>query len=135
MQIRHPIGYTIAASILALGGCAAQPHTYKAITVGMKPIPKSEAPHYPKPALGEGAEGNITLCFTVNPDGSPSNVHVARKRIWTTSGKRPSDASKQALEKTAIDILNDWVFKPRHVDGKPVKTPAVCQVIGFRLFH
>ena len=135
MNRRHLIGWAIATSLLIFGGCATQPHTTTAITVGMKPVPRSKTPLYPKLALDDNAEGNVTLCFTVSPDGSPSDVQVSKTDIWTTSGKASSTAAKQALEQSAIEVLHEWIFKPNLVDGKPAKTSKVCQVIGFKLFH
>jgi len=77
------------------------------------PIVRVE-PQWPREALIEGTSGYVVLEFTVMEDGSvePGSIKVTESRparLFDSSAKR---------------AVARWKFKPRIVDGKPVKRPA-----------
>jgi protein TonB len=77
-------------------------------------------PKYPRKAARQGLEGWVKLEFTVLEDGTVSNVKVL-------------DASpKRVFNKSAKRAILRWKFKPRIVNGSPVKQQAV-QTIEFKL--
>lgn len=78
------------------------------------------APQYPRHAARKGIEGWVKVEFTILEDGSVSDVSVV-------------DAEpKRIFDREAIRAVMRWKFKPKVVDGKPVKRRA-NQVIGFKL--
>jgi len=85
------------------------------------PIVRIE-PQWPREALVQGISGFVRLSFTVMEDGTvePGSVEVVDSkppRLFDSAAKR---------------AVTRWKFKPRIVDGKPVKRPAE-QTITFSL--
>ncbi|WP_455220492.1 energy transducer TonB [Kaarinaea lacus] len=77
-------------------------------------------PDYPRKAARQSIEGWVKLAFTVLEDGSVSDIKVL-------------DASpKRIFNKAAKRAIMRWKFKPRVVNGQPVKQQAV-QIIEFKL--
>lgn len=85
------------------------------------PIVRIE-PQFPREALIEGISGHVVLSFTVMEDGSvePGSVKV-------TESKPP-----RLFDSAAMRAVSRWKFKPRIVDGKPVRRPAT-QRLDFNL--
>jgi protein TonB len=78
------------------------------------------APQYPRKAALKGIEGWVKLEFTVLEDGSvvdPVVLDAKPGRIFN---------------RAAIKAILRWKFRPRQVDGKPVKRRA-SQTIDFKL--
>jgi len=122
-------------------GCTTSPNTQAANSSATSstsrksytPVPgRRIAPLYPPRAQYEGVQGDVRLCFTVDPDGSVENIHVVKTKLWTSTSKNPSIQAKRELEAAAIDTLRQWRFKPQRVDGKAIKSVA-CQDIKFRI--
>lgn len=77
-------------------------------------------PQYPRQALMEGIEGWVKLEFTITEDGAVSDVVVI-------------DADPPRIfDRNAIRAVLRWKFKPRIVDGKPIRRRG-SQVIEFLL--
>ena len=77
-------------------------------------------PEYPRKAARQGIEGWVKLEFTVLEDGTVSDIKIL-------------DASpKRVFNKSAKRAITRFKFKPRVVNGKPVKQKAI-QVIEFKL--
>ena len=73
---------------------------------------------YPEIAKENGVQGRVTLQFTVNPDGSVSNVKVLR-------------GVDSSLDKEAVRVVTmspKWT-SPGKIDGKPVKVTYTFPVI------
>lgn len=73
---------------------------------------------YPEIAKENGVQGRVTLQFTVNPDGSVSNVKVLR-------------GVDSSLDKEAVRVVTmspKWT-SPGKIDGKPVKVTYSFPVI------
>jgi periplasmic protein TonB len=95
---------------------------------GMGPIENSEAipvftlaPQYPRVALVDGKEGWVELSFTINPDGTVSEPTVIDSK------------PKRIFDRAALKAIKRWKFKPKMVDGKPVRTSATRYRIDFTL--
>jgi|SRR5579862_4464853 len=66
---------------------------------------------YPAIAQRLNQQGTTTLRFTVNTDGSVSNVDVA------------NSSGHDALDRAAIRCASSWRYKPALVGGQPVSAP------------
>ena len=79
-------------------------------------------PQFPREALINGISGYVRVSFTVMEDGSvePGSVKVVE-------AKPP-----RLFDSAAQRAVARWKFKPRIVDGRPVKRPAE-QTINFNL--
>jgi len=77
-------------------------------------------PMYPRKAAVKGIEGWVKLEFTVNQDGTVSDVKVL--------GAKP----RRMFDRAAVKSILRWKFKPRIVSGKAVASRAT-QIIEFRL--
>lgn len=78
------------------------------------------APRYPRRALLEGTEGWVQVEFTITPDGRVADPVVV------------SAEPRGIFDRSAIQAILRWKFKPRYVDGQAI-TRRASQVIDFRL--
>lgn len=85
------------------------------------PIVRIE-PQWPREALIEGISGYVRIAFTVMEDGS----------VEPGSAKVIESKPPRLFDSAAIRAVSRWKFKPRIVDGKPVRRPAE-QTISFNL--
>jgi protein TonB len=75
---------------------------------------------YPLEAARNGEQGWVDVAFTVNPDGSVSDVHV-------------TDAEpRRVFDRAAIDAVSRWRFKPALINGAPTAV-VVKRRIEFKL--
>jgi protein TonB len=81
---------------------------------------KAVSPHYPAGALRSRRQGWVIVAFTVDTDGTTSNVHVA-------------DAQpRRVFDRAAMDAVDRYQFKPAMKNGVPV-TSSRTQRIEFKL--
>lgn len=85
------------------------------------PIVRIE-PNFPREALLNGVSGHVVVSFTIMEDGS---VEPGSARVTESSPPRMFD-------REAIRAIARWKFKPRVIDGRPVKRPAT-QRLDFKL--
>lgn len=77
-------------------------------------------PQYPREAARGKIEGYVKVAFTVLEDGSVTDIEVV-------------DAEpRRIFNRAAVRAISKWKFKPRIVDGKPVKRRAT-QTLKFTL--
>lgn len=81
---------------------------------------KSVNPRYPTQAQRSRVEGYVVVSFTVEPDGSTSNIRV-------------TDAQpRHVFERAATDAVERWQFTPATRGGVPVAS-VLSNRINFRL--
>ncbi len=81
---------------------------------------RMDPPDYPREAAIAHKTGSVTVRFTVNTDGTTSDVRVLRAQ------------PRKLFDKAAIRAVMHWRFKPYAVDGKP-QPREVEQTIVFDL--
>ena len=77
-------------------------------------------PNYPQRALAAGIEGEVTLAFTITPDGRVENLRVTHAQ------------PKGVFEREARRAASRWRFAPRRENGQPVAREAT-KTLYFRL--
>jgi protein TonB len=84
------------------------------------PIVRIE-PKYPVQAARDGKEGWVILSFTIDELGGVTDVDVI-------------DADpKRVFDREAKRALRKWKYKPKVVDGKPVKQTGQQVQLDFKL--
>ncbi|WP_297927255.1 energy transducer TonB [Metallibacterium sp.] len=71
---------------------------------------------YPLRAARRGEQGWVDVEFTVNPDGSVSNVHVTDSK------------PRYVFDRAAIDAVSRWRFKPALINGRPAAVVLKRQI-------
>ncbi len=84
------------------------------------PIVRIE-PKYPIQAARDGKEGWVRLSFTINEIGGVEDVEVLE-----------SDP-KRVFDKEAKRALRKWKYKPKVVDGKPMRQPGLTVQLDFKM--
>ncbi|MGL4475684.1 MAG: energy transducer TonB [Shewanella sp.] len=78
-------------------------------------------PQWPVQALRDGKEGFVQLSFTINELGGVEDIEIMNaepKRLFDREAKR---------------ALSKWKYKPKIVDGKPMKQPGMTVQLDFKL--
>ena len=98
----------IFAAALALSACRATPK--ECTPKDIRPAKELRQPsvQYPPTSRDDGEEGTVTLRFIVQPDGSISDIRIAR-----SSGHRRLDTAAQKA-------LRNTKFQPATCHGKPI---------------
>ena len=76
---------------------------------------------YPVSAQRRGIEGNVTIEYVVGIDGRVASAHIVES-------KPPG-----RFDKSALDYVNSFVFKPHRQNGTPVEVKGIIAEIPFRL--
>lgn len=76
-------------------------------------------PEYPAAALAKHTQGTVTVAFTIQPDGSTSDIHVV-------DSQPPG-----VFDRAATEAVKKWRFNPATADGTPVSSHAT-QTLVFR---
>ena len=76
---------------------------------------------YPLSAMRRGIEGNVTIEYVVGIDGRIASAHIV-------DSKPP-----RRFDKSALDYVNAFVFKPYRQNGTPVEVKGIIVEIPFRL--
>lgn len=90
---------------------------FQTVTGGMKPPKAISAPDPKYPDLPEDAEprGTVVMLIGVNAKGHVAAVHVLR-------------SDEAAFEKTAVETVKKWKFKPAEKDGHPVPVQVTVEM-------
>jgi len=84
------------------------------------PIVRIE-PRYPIQAARDGKEGWVKLSFTINEIGGVEDVKVMEAK------------PKRVFNKEARRALRKWKYKPKIVDGKPMKQAGLTVQLDFKM--
>jgi TonB family protein len=87
--------------------------------VTMPKVLHKQEPQYTQAAKDAGIEGTVTLYIEVEPDGRAHHSRIEH-------------SLHPDLDKSALDALSNWRFKPATKDGKPITVHATVEV-NFRL--
>lgn len=79
-------------------------------------------PEYPRGAWMNKLEGDVTLEFTVNAEGTVENIKVI-------------NSSNPLFDLAAIDAVSRFKFAPAHADNKAAATTGVRERFQFRLLN
>jgi periplasmic protein TonB len=79
------------------------------------------APQYPRRAADLGLEGFVILEFTVTREGTVRDPRVLQ-------------SSHELFDRSAIDAVLRFRYRPRVIDGEPVEVPGVRFRITFELW-
>jgi len=74
------------------------------------PIVRVE-PIYPRRAQSRGLKGNCIMTFTVNKLGLVADA--------------TAECTSTVFERSSLNAVAKWKFKPRVVDGEPIDSPGV----------
>ena len=98
----------IFAAALALSACRATPK--ECTPKDIRPPKELRRPsvQYPPASQNEGEEGTVTLLLAVQPDGSISDIRIARSSGY------------QRLDAAAVRSLRQAKFQPATCHGKPI---------------
>lgn len=77
-------------------------------------------PVYPRRAQSRGLEGYCILELTVTPLGTTADVRVI-------------ECSSSLFERSSIQAVQKFKYKPRVVDGKPIATPGVRYKMTYQI--
>jgi TonB family protein len=90
---------------------------FQPISKGIKPPKAISAPDPKYPDLPQDAEpiGTVVMLIGVNAKGHVGPVHVLR-------------SDEQAFEKTAVETVKKWKFKPAQKDGHPVPVQLTVEM-------
>ncbi len=77
-------------------------------------------PRYPRKAAMKGIQGWVEVAFTILENGTVKDVAVVKAK------------PRRIFNKAAVRAIQQWKFKPRVIDGKPVQRRAT-QIIDFNL--
>jgi periplasmic protein TonB len=80
------------------------------------------APQYPRRAADLGLEGFVILEFTVTREGTVRDPRVLQ-------------SSHEIFDRSAIDAVLRFRYRPRVIDGEPVEVPGVRFRITFELWN
>lgn len=99
-------GIGMAPLAVAADRAASAPINYE---TRAQPIDRTK-PRYPFRARQSGLEGWVQFNYTVEADGTLSNVEIL------------SASPKRTFEKEALRAFQKWSFKPATIDGVPVRS-------------
>lgn len=62
---------------------------------------------YPSPSRLDEKRGMVAVSLDITQEGIPENLHAEK-------------STNSALENEALNIAQDWIFRPAKQDGKPI---------------
>jgi TonB family protein len=107
-------------AVLPLASLAADQKIYKIGGNVSTPVPiHKPQPAYTPEARDAKVEGGVLIAAILGPDGKLSEITVER-------------SLEPSLDRSAVDTLKTWLFKPALKDGVPVSVSVHIE-INFRL--
>jgi bla regulator protein BlaR1 len=87
---------------------------------GYMPI-RTVAPIYPRHALAQGIEGEVTVRFTIAANGA-----VVEPEVIAATPRR-------VFDRAVLTALREWHYQPQMIDGNPVILQGVSEKFTFQL--
>lgn len=78
-------------------------------------------PVYPRGALLQAIEGEVTVRFTINADGGVVDAEILEAH------------PRRVFDKTVLAALRNWHYKPQMIDGRPIVLRGVIEKFTFQL--
>lgn len=103
------------AAVMAIAAAAATPAAFPGGDEAAQAYIK-ENMQYPSMAMENGVEGVVTVCFTVNPDGSLQSFKI----------KRPIDPDLESEALRLASGMPKWT--PAEENGTPVRSTAEIKI-------
>jgi len=93
----------------------------------------SPDPEYSLPARIAKRQGVVALGLILGRDGSPDDIWVIRKFVYSNGEQKTFKPVGLGLEQKAIEAVRQWKFQPATKDGEPV--PVFLNIeVQFRLY-
>lgn len=115
------VGAFAAIALPVVGGWLGASSAALAEVDEYLPIFKA-VPVYPPEAAAAGLEGYVIVEFTVNEEGLVEDLFIV-------------ESSSPLFEQAALDAARQFQYRPRVVNGVPVKVPGVRNRITFVVEH
>ncbi len=81
------------------------------------PLPRFQArPAYPFEMRRAGIAGEVVVGFIITTDGDVEGAHAVR-------------SSRKEFEKSAVECVQKWKFKPATKNGKPVAVEMMVPIV------
>lgn len=80
----------------------------------------SPDPEYSQAARAAKRQGTVRLGLILGPDGSPEDIWVIRKFVYSNGQEKTYKPVGLGLEQKAIEAVRKWRFDPATKDGQPV---------------
>jgi TonB family protein len=116
----HALSLTLRSGIAAAQQLSSPSPTSITLPATLGAPHVCNASKYPGSALQSGAEGTVTIVFSIEPDGTTKDAVVT------------DSSGTAALDQRALDCVATWQYRPAMRDGHPIEVPWV-NVITFSL--
>ncbi len=106
----------------SIHGLAIDAPTFGDFGVNQQAMPINRVePRYPTRAQKRRIEGYVSLSFTIDKTGRPTDIQVV-------------DAEpKRIFDREALRALSKWKYQPQIIDGKAVEQPGQTVTVEFKL--
>ncbi|MBD3648829.1 MAG: energy transducer TonB [Pseudomonadales bacterium] len=93
-------------------------------------------PVYPRRAMSRGLSGWVIVEFTVTDHGMVSNPRVIQNCAWIRAPGSEDDchdSPNSIFDRAALKAAEKFKYKPKVVNGEPIATAGVRNMITFQL--
>ncbi|UTW45497.1 TonB family protein [bacterium SCSIO 12696] len=87
----------------------------------MVSLERATSPKYPTNQASRGTEGYVDIIFDVTPEGTTTNLRVLAAE------------PQRVFNRSAINAVKQWKYRPQMVNGKAVTTTGVVARVRFEL--
>ncbi|MFB9134073.1 energy transducer TonB [Vibrio sp. AK197] len=106
----------------SIHGVAINAPTFGDFGVNQQAVPINRVdPRYPLRAQKRKIEGYVSLSFTIDKSGRPTDIQVT------------DSEPKRIFDREAVRALSKWKYQPQIIDGKAVEQPNQTVKVEFKL--